>query len=602
MTELDPSLVLKAFATPQLDVGNLMETRQQLKLRNLAQAKAERQEADALAAQQRRQTIGQQATTDPTGARQAAAGAGDFDLVQALDKMDEATRKRVTDISRATAPLLMSLKNVAQPERQAALQGMAPALMERGFSESQVQDLLNGDLSDGKLDTLGNQAMTIEEYNKANEAYTLSPGSKRFVGGREIASVPFAPREATIYDEQGNPQVVEYTPGGYDQFRIGLESGGNPNADNPNSSALGRDQFTSGTWLNTVSAAKPAWAQGMTQEQILAQRTNPQRSAEMEQVLRSQNASALQSAGLPQTNSNLYAMHHFGQGGGLKFAQASQNTPVDQIFPAEVIAANPYLRGKTKGEVLANWAGRAGGSPQQSNGPRVIGAGKPANRDAPSGYRFKADGTTLEPIPGGPADKGAPGSTDRKGEADLRKEFNKEPEVKDFNSKRTAWQTIDRLGKAQASRKPTAQNDMALIFSYMKMLDPGSVVREGEFANAQNAAGVPDQIRNAYNKARSGELMNPDQRKNMVNTAATVYTAARDIYNPIAQKYQGYASDYGLNPNRVAQEYKPTSPKVTGQGGNQGGGNIPTLTVEQARAAKPGTRFRGSDGVVRVKQ
>jgi len=36
------------------------------------------------------------------------------------------------------------------------------------------------------------------------------------------------------------------------------------------------------------------------------------------------------------------------------------------------------------------------------------------------------------------------------------------------------------------------------------MLDPGSVVRESEFATAQNAAGVPDQVRNMYNKVLSG--------------------------------------------------------------------------------------------------
>ena len=46
---------------------------------------------------------------------------------------------------------------------------------------------------------------------------------------------------------------------------------------------------------------------------------------------------------------------------------------------------------------------------------------------------------------------------------------------------------------------PSAASDLALIFSFMKVLDPGSVVREQEFANAQNAAGVPDQVRNLYN-------------------------------------------------------------------------------------------------------
>ena len=40
-------------------------------------------------------------------------------------------------------------------------------------------------------------------------------------------------------------------------------------------------------------------------------------------------------------------------------------------------------------------------------------------------------------------------------------------------------------------------SDMSLVFGFMKMLDPSSVVRETEYATAKNATGVPDQVRNA---------------------------------------------------------------------------------------------------------
>lgn len=70
-----------------------------------------------------------------------------------------------------------------------------------------------------------------------------------------------------------------------------------------------------------------------------------------------------------------------------------------------------------------------------------------------------------------------------------------------------------------AARMPSAQNDLSLIFGYMKMLDPGSVVREGEFANAQNTAGIPDRVINAYNKAREGTRLNDDQRNGFVQSA-----------------------------------------------------------------------------------
>jgi len=43
---------------------------------------------------------------------------------------------------------------------------------------------------------------------------------------------------------------------------IGAESGGDPNAKNPNSSATGAGQFISSTWLDTIKAARPDLAQG----------------------------------------------------------------------------------------------------------------------------------------------------------------------------------------------------------------------------------------------------------------------------------------------------------------------------------------------------
>lgn len=148
--------------------------------------------------------------------------------------------------------------------------------------------------------------------------------------------------------------------GGYGDFVTSLESGGNANARNPGSSATGLYQFTNGTWLNTVKQAKPAWANGLSDKQILGLRTDPGKATEMEAVLRNQNVSALQNANVPITNGNVYAAHHFGVAGGVKFAKASGNTPMTAILSPEQIAANPYLRGMTKNDALGNWSQRSG--------------------------------------------------------------------------------------------------------------------------------------------------------------------------------------------------------------------------------------------------
>ncbi|PZT29725.1 hypothetical protein A7X88_00205 [Stenotrophomonas maltophilia] len=169
-----------------------------------------------------------------------------------------------------------------------------------------------------------------------------------------------------------------------------------------------------------------------------------------------------------------------------------------------------------------------------------------AERQAPSGYRFSADGSQLEAIPGGPADRKnnpAPGDLAQAEQA-LRKEF-----IAQIKVPQTVVNSYEQI--AQAAKNPSAQNDLALIFSYMRMLDPTSVVREGEFANAQNAAGVPDRIRNEYNRLRDGQRLNPEQRIGFVNSAKGLHDQAKSQIDAYREQYSGLAREYNYAPDRV---------------------------------------------------
>lgn len=121
-------------------------------------------------------------------------------------------------------------------------------------------------------------------------------------------------------------------------------------------------------------------------------------------------------------------------------------------------------------------------------------------------------------------------------------------------------------------------SDIGLVFGYMKMLDPGSVVREGEYATAANAAGIPERVRNAYNKAMKGEFLAPEQRQDFLGQAAELYSTARKTADGVAGRYRSLASQYGADPDRVTYlPEMPTPPTVGrdrmkpagGQGGQQ---------------------------------
>lgn len=140
-------------------------------------------------------------------------------------------------------------------------------------------------------------------------------------------------------------------------------------------------------------------------------------------------------------------------------------------------------------------------------------------------------------------------------ETKLRGEYSKE--TKNFNDVQEAYR---RIGAAQ----DTAAGDLGLIFSYMKILDPGSVVREGEFATAQNAAGVPERVVNIYNNLLSGERLNPGQRKSFRAQAGGLFNAARQREQEVRSGLTRVANNYGLNTDNVFLAESPATVPTTG--------------------------------------
>ena len=134
--------------------------------------------------------------------------------------------------------------------------------------------------------------------------------------------------------------------------------------------------------------------------------------------------------------------------------------------------------------------------------------------------------------------------------ADARKEFTGRPEVKDFSKQTSAY------GRVLASAKdPSAAGDLALIFNFMKVLDPGSTVREGEFATAQNAGGVDQRVVSLYNSITTGERLSPAQRDDFANRATRLYSDAESQYDNIAQQYSTFAEQAGLPVDQVIPDF-----------------------------------------------
>lgn len=109
-----------------------------------------------------------------------------------------------------------------------------------------------------------------------------------------------------------------------------------------------------------------------------------------------------------------------------------------------------------------------------------------------------------------------------------------------------AYSTLRRL-----SADETGTSDIAFVYTFMKTLDPTSVVREGEFATAENAGGVPSRVAGLYNKLLRGERLAPSTRAEFMGTAEALYADAAEQLSQEQQFYGNVAAQYGYSPNRI---------------------------------------------------
>jgi len=77
-----------------------------------------------------------------------------------------------------------------------------------------------------------------------------------------------------------------------------------------------------------------------------------------------------------------------------------------------------------------------------------------------------------------------------------------------------------------SSQDPSPAGDLALVYNYMKILDPGSTVMEGERANAQNAGSAFDKVGALYNQVISGRRLTQAQRADFVNRSQKLFDSA----------------------------------------------------------------------------
>lgn len=122
-----------------------------------------------------------------------------------------------------------------------------------------------------------------------------------------------------------------------------------------------------------------------------------------------------------------------------------------------------------------------------------------------------------------------------------KKTFMSEPIYKDFTDMRSAYGQV-----TSALDQGTPIGDVAGATKIMKLLDPGSVVRESELGIAMAASGRMDRLKYYFDNWASGNKLTPTQREDFKQLSNELYAAAGQAYNQKRGEYLDFGASTGV--------------------------------------------------------
>ena len=142
----------------------------------------------------------------------------------------------------------------------------------------------------------------------------------------------------------------------------------------------------------------------------------------------------------------------------------------------------------------------------------------------------------------------------------------------------------------QAADQGDGPGDLALVFSFMKMLDPGSVVRESEFAAAQDTAGLFQKLQVLAKKVEDGSLLSVEQRKGFLDLSQKFLNSGNAHMATIRRNKGLQVKNYGLNAaNIFGYEPAPAAWYISDEAYNMAdaaGVNVEAVWINKTPAEK----------------
>lgn len=151
----------------------------------------------------------------------------------------------------------------------------------------------------------------------------------------------------------------------------------------------------------------------------------------------------------------------------------------------------------------------------------------------------------------------------------LSERYNSDQTTKDTAQVRASSMRAEELAKTVS---PT--NDMGLVYSLMKSFDPGSTVREGEFAMAAKSGSLGDQMKAYVSIIESGQ-MTKEKRAEVLNTIRKQAQAQEKRQAQVDNYYSDLSTQYKADPNLVIGKKGSTAQGQKNETKIMHGGDLP---------------------------
>ncbi len=152
----------------------------------------------------------------------------------------------------------------------------------------------------------------------------------------------------------------------------------------------------------------------------------------------------------------------------------------------------------------------------------------------------------------------------------LMAQFRGEQIVKDYNNVLSQKSAIDNY----INNGVGGPADLAMIFTFMKSLDPNSVVREAEYATAAKSGNIFSGWAAKYNGylKEEGGILPDNVKREFQNLVNQKLNSQKVLYDNVAKNYRNIAERQGLNPENVVVDYAGANPSnvddIWGDGGS----------------------------------